>query len=229
MNEPARPNAEITALIEAHRSAERSRATARRSISLLIVGVIVIHLGLLWSALTDFRSRDFPEFLGAVGGELANISPRLVSDVQDMVNRLYPHYVHVFSQMFERDYPRMADTAHAELSKLDAYAQEKWPLIEGGIVDLTLTSEDVVREEMSNILSDDEVQRISAAYGAAIHNRFNEVLTTTLKEHVDLSREIGLNLDRMVATEPDLAQPVSMQEALGILLELAGSELQQGL
>lgn len=215
-------------LMETYHQTEKNHARARRCITLLILGVIAVHICLLWTAYKDFSHNRVPEFTAALGEEVANLSPQIVSDVRDMVNRLYPHYTSVFQQMFERDWPKMKDTAFEEMEKLDAYAQEKWPEIEKGIVDVVLTSEETLMEELSAFVTPAEAEAIAVDYIVALEDIYKDILSSTLQEHVNVAKEIGRNVEDMMATEPDIEQPVNMQEALGILLELAGSELQKG-
>ena len=46
------------------------------------------------------------------------------------------------------------------------------------------------------------------------------------RPHIEVAQEIGVKLEKIVATVPDIQPPVDMKETLGILLELAGVELQ---
>lgn len=216
-------------LIAAYRQTGKNRALARRCITLLILGVILVHIGLLWAIIRDFRYNRMPEFVAAMSTEMANISPKFIDDVRDMVNRLYPHYVSVFQKMFERDWPKIKEITLEEMRLLDAHAQKSFPEIEKGIVEVVLTSEETLQEELNKFVSPAEVEETAVAYGKALQKKYDTFLSITFREHVNVSKEIGGNLEKIIAMEPDITQPVDMQEALGILLELVGTELQKGL
>ena len=229
MSNGAEPATGGWGLVATCRESEKARAFARRCVTLIILGVIIVHAGILFATVKDFQSNRVPEFWGAVSVEAANMSPQLVLDVRDMANRLYPHYVLVFQKMFERDLPTIQAKAEEEFGLLDAYGKERWPDIEQGIVDLMLTSEEVVRKELEKYVTPEEARDIAAQYAAAAGTKFEDILSNALSGHSEVAREIGENLEKMIETEPDIEQPVDMAEALGILLELAGTEMQKGL
>jgi len=221
-----RPHAEI---IATYRAAERAQARARRSVTLIVIGVIAIHAGILVSTAVEFSNHRLPEFAAALSTEAANLTPRLVGDMRGLVNRLYPHYQEVFQQMFERDWATIEAKAQEEMRQLDQYAQQEWPKIEAGIVDVALTSEEVLQEELSRYISQEDARRIGVAYGVALEGKYNELLTSTFRDHVNVSREIGENLQRLMEAEPTLDESVSIHEATGLMLELMGVEMQKGL
>jgi len=208
------------------RRIEEQRTVVRRSISLLIVGVIAIGVCAIWATVTDFRYHRLTEFTAALNAEAARISPSLVRDARGMVNRLYPHYVTCFAEMFERDWDKMRTEAHTQIEMLDAYAQSKWPEIEKALLDVVLTSQDVLQEELHKVLPAAEARQIKLAYGEALEAKRDEIMSGRYRPHIEVAREIGVKLEQIVATEPDIQPPVDMKETLGILLELAGVELQ---
>jgi len=214
-------------LVTRCRQSEHDRALARRCITLLILGVIAVGICLAWTAITDFRDRRLPEFTAAMGVELASISPDFISDVRDMVDRLYPYYSLAFQRMFERDWDKMRDAALGEMKQLDAHAQKRWPEMENGILDFILTTEEVLREELGKFVTPADLEKITAAYGAALQAEYSEIFSSTLQSHVKVTEHIGSNLQEMIHTEPDITKPIETQEVLGILLELAGTELQK--
>lgn len=216
-------------LMAAWRDSDRSRAFAHRCVTLIIIGVVAVHIGFMWVAVHDFYRLKTPEFAAEVSVQMAEISPMFVDELRGMVNRLYPRYVSVFEQMFERDYVVLRDTAKAEMRLLDEYAQKRWPDIENGIHDIVITAEEVALEEMGRFVTAPEAEEISAAYGAALQKKYDDVLTVRLRQHVALCEEIGANLEKLSATEPDIQPPIKLRSALGMMLELMGIELQLGL
>lgn len=220
---------EAKKLIATLRRLEKNRALARRCVSLLLLGVIAVNICLLWSAIMDFKNNRLPEFVSAMGTEMTYISPKFADDLTHMFNRLYPRYIAAFQKTFERDGPVIKEKADEEMRKLQDYAFKRLPNLEAGILDVRSASEHMVREEMSKFVTPEEAEQISEAYGKALQDKYNEILSTTLNEHVKVAEQIGDNLQEMIATEPDIKQPIEMQEALGILLELSGVELQKGL
>ena len=221
--------ADAQELIAAWRRAEKSRAVARRSVTLVVLGVIAVYGCLIWTVIQDFRTRRLPEFTAALSMEAGNLAPGLVADSRAIVNRVYPVYVQAFQNMFERDMDKMKDLVSSEMSTLNAYAQSKWPDIERETMNVVIASEEVVLEELGRFMTPAEAKRTTEAYSAALGTKYEALLSTTLKEHANIASEIGENLDRIAATEPDIQKPVSMNCAVGMLLERAGTGLQTSL
>jgi hypothetical protein len=215
-------------LIAAYQLSEKRRAQARRSVTLVILGVIAIYVSLLWGTIRDFKVNHMSEFTAALGVEAVGLAPQVTADMRAMVNRLYPHYVSTFQMMFERDWPKIQAQGLKEMNALDEHARSRWPQIETEINNLVLTSEDVARDELGKFVSEADVQTIAIAYGEAIKGKVDVVLTTTLKDHVNVSKQIGENLEKMCATEPDIVKPIDMKTTLGMMLEVAGIEIQKG-
>jgi hypothetical protein len=82
---------------------------------------------------------------------------------------------------------------------------------------------------LTGILSAADAESMSEMYGAALVNEMNSLLQGKLMAHVDVSRQIGENLHEMLAAAPASTEPVDSQELLGVMLELAGLQLQQAL
>lgn len=210
------------------RAAQSRRNTAKRSITLLVIGVFVLFAALLWGAVNDFQARQ-PEFAAAIAEEAAMLSPRFAQDTQDMLNRLYPVYVESFQDVMERDWDKIQAEAVRQTGLLDAYAKEKWPLIQDEIAALAISAESSCREEFSSYLSDEEARAVCMSYGAALEKKSEEILQERFSEHFEVAASIGGNLELLLKTEPDIQEAPETPVLLGIMLELAGIELQKGL
>lgn len=215
-------------LIHAYHLSLKSRAVARRCTSLLVLGVVFVFIGLLWAEFNDFRYRQMPAFCTALSNEAANMTPGLSKDLMQVVNRVYPYYQNVFEQMFQRDLPTFESELHEQLDQLDAFAQGEWPQIEAGVNDLIITTEEVSTEALTKILSPEDARAVSDSYAEAIGAKLTDYFDTRLQKHVAVARNIGSQLDQISTMEPDMKRPIELNEALGLLLELSGIELQRG-
>lgn len=216
------------ALIDACQKSERSRNRARRSITVLILAVVAVFGVVLGALIARFRNQHAAEFRTALGTEVGQLAPRLGSDLAAMADRLYPVYVASFERMLAKEGPEIQRLGMEEMKKLDAQAQASWPKIEAGLADVVSNAESTAQVEMSRFVAPKEAEAMSVAYGEALQKSLDSLLATTLKEHVAVAEEIGTNLTKLAATEPDIRQPVNMQATAGILLELTGIELQGG-
>ena len=220
--------ASTQALIETYQSGTRKRRRARRCITWLILGVVAAFGLGLRSIILDFTGRRAPDFRAALGDEAGRLAPRLGADLGAMSQRLYPVYAASFQSAFTRQGPEMQRLGLEEMRKLDAHAQACWPRIEAGLSDVVSNAESTAQTEMARFVTPQEAEGISVAYGAALQERLDTLMSTTLKQHVAVASEIGTNLSLLVATEPDIRSPVNMQNTLGMLLELTGVEMQGG-
>jgi len=216
-------------LIDAWRKAERGRVVARRSVVLLIIVVIAVHVWLLCGVFTDFRDNKIPEFTEEITSEGARICSQLAPDLTDMANRLYPYCVSAFQKRMEKDWPVVRSLALSEMDKLSDHADKRWPDIEDGIVDVLSVSESAIEEELAAILGPEEAGKVASAYDEALKEEYPVVFSGALKEHIALAEGIGTKLERMLDAEPDIQPEIDMQEALGVMLELIGTELQKGI
>jgi len=220
---------QVKQLIAAFERSEKRNAQARHCITLMILGVILIHALLIWAVIKDFRHQKLPEFTAAMGVELGRMTPQLRADLTKIAERTYPLYIDACEKMFERDLPEMEKALNDELTALDEHAKERWPDIEAGVADILITAEEVIMDELSDILTPSDVDAIKAGYGAALLAKYDSLLRTHLANHAEIASEIGFNLNAIAESEPGIIPPVDLRATLGIMLELVGSELQQGL
>jgi hypothetical protein len=215
-------------LINAYHLSVKNRAVARRCTTLLTLGVVFVFVGLLWAEFNDFRYRKMPDFCTALSNEAADMTQGLSKDLMAVVNRVYPYYLTVFDQMFQRDLPTFDTELKNQLSQLDTFAQGEWPLIEKEITELILTTEEVSTEALAKFLSPDDARALSDKYAAVVGEQLTTYFDTRLHQHVAVAKNIGAQLDQISTMEPDMQRPVELTEALGLLLELSGIELQRG-
>ena len=207
---------------------ERLR-TARWCIGVLLVATLLFHVYVVYASVASFRDNDMVEFSDAFSEQLMLLAPKFEPQVTDMAHRLYEHYVNVVSDRMERDGPRVKDAIHVELVQLDAHAQDRWPQIEEGILDLFTESEAIIRDELAGELTDEEIEAVVDLYAQATVDYFDDYLQRRFAEHVLLADNIGNHLNAIMEREPNITSPVNIEEALGIMLELAGEELQMGM
>ena len=156
------------------------------------------------------------------------MAPKVADEMQAMMNRLYPRYVEAFQTMFERDMDKMQAECIAQMELIEAHARERWPDVEKGLGSFVFSVEETCKAELGQYVTAGDVETVRVSCGKALHERYEQLLAQRLRDHVAVAREIGENLDRMLAAEPDISRPIAITDALGVTLELAGLELQQG-
>lgn len=216
---------QVGSLIERLRRAEGKRAEARRSTTLLIIGIVAVFVSLLYTTIIAFPNR-LPEFTAALNREFGEIAPEAGEQVRNMMNRLYPHYVDTFQRVFERDMDKLQAEAMDHMDQLDSHAQQRWPLIEQGIAELATSTETCLRDELAAFLPQEEAHRLCMAYSEALMVESDTFFKRRFEKHAIIAEDIGVTLAEIAQTEPDIQGPQDMRETLGTMLELAGIELQ---
>lgn len=216
-------------MIEEYRRAVRQGVTARWVVMGLLVLVVLFNVRSVSNSAKDFLANGWEDFGNALTTELANTAPQWKDQAVGMVERVVPAYADAISTSFEQQSPQLEREVRRELARLEAHAQSRWPEIEKAVADLAISQEEVIRDGLTGILSAADAESMSEMYGAALVNEMNSLLQGKLMAHVDVSRQIGENLHEMLAAAPASTEPVDSQELLGVMLELAGLQLQQAL
>jgi len=215
-------------LVERLRAAQQKRAAAARSITLMLLGTVVVYVFLIWNSVLDFRRHRLPEFTAALNEEASHLAPKVADEMQGMMNRLYPRYVDAFQTMFERDMDKMQAECIAQMELLEAHARERWPDVQEELGSFVFSVEETCKAELGRYVAGGDAEAVCVSAGKALHEQYEQLLAQRLRDHVAVAREIGENLEKMLAAEPDISHPIAMTDALGVTLELAGLELQQG-
>ncbi len=218
-------------LIQAYQNSLRQRSIARRCISLAILAAIVTYAVLIWNTFLDFKNNNLPEFGRALSSELTNIAPQMTSNIRGMVSRLYPQYESVFKHKAAETWPRMELEIHSQLNQLEDFATGQWPNIQQGILQIAQIQEGVVMGELKGVLAPEDVEKIGQAYGDALKKKYDEILSLSLGAYTDKilknANSIGTTLSQMADKEKDAPKPTDMMQIVGMMLELAGLQLQQ--
>lgn len=221
--------AETAALIAAYRNTARRLARVKRLTSLAIVLLVLAFAVLLYRKITHFRDHEVTRFSAALAQNISGMAPQVSEDLSAMVNRVSPHCITAVQNTIARRGPAVRRRLETEMQLLDAYAQERWPAIEKALLDLALAQERVIQEEFAAVIGATEAESIGHAYAYVLMDKYEDLLAGAFKEHAEAASSVGDSLSRMMELEHDIGKPIDMNYALGVLLELAGLELQKGM
>ncbi len=216
-------------LMAAYKRSEKQRAVTRRIVTLLLLAVIGTFIWQMWRTIRDFTDNRLPDFAAALGQEAVFLAPGATDKLRETANRIYPVYVAAFQRMIERDTPKLRAQATVEMGKLDAYAQQRWPALQENILDTLSSTTNIIADKLNTMIPAQDVDRVILAYGEAIHGQYGKTIVDPFQEHVELVEDIGRLLHELPSKEPDIAPPVKLQPALGMMLNLIGSELQKNI
>ncbi|MBN1673331.1 MAG: hypothetical protein JXR37_19960 [Kiritimatiellae bacterium] len=228
MNEEGGKGADPHALITESRIALEKLQASRWAVRGLILGVVALFVVLFVCVISDFRRRKLPAFAAQLGNRMSLLSGKFSDDMSRMLQRVQPRYVAAFTRMFEEKGPEVKAQIEREMRKLDAFATQRRPQMREAVLALANAQAQVIRAEIEGIVGPAEAAQLEQACAAALTDRYEELVASTLSKHTEVAESIGASLDQMLETEPDIRKPVEPTRALGILLELAGLELQQG-
>lgn len=215
-------------LIREFRESSQKLKSISRYLTLGIVGVILIFLVLILSSFRNFAKHGVPQLVGALEGHASPLVQKYAPSISSAINNALPAFANSFHKTLEGDLPKIEEQMSAEAERLEKYLEGKWPEYEQQIQKLILEQEDVLRKEFSGTLSEDKVEDLALAYGHALSQKYHKILHKDMNQHVDTADKIAQNLQK-IGDQEKTEDPVNLQEALGLFLELAGLEMQSGI
>lgn len=218
---------DASACIEAYQKSVQELSIARKTITVSLVGVILLSVVVLCFSASNFMKKGVPEFTTAFREGIAPVASQNIERIRLMAGNLYPVYADAFQKMFDQDLPKMEEEFHRQMEGLDKYAQGRWPLFQKDLNKIIYDQEAYITQQMRTLVGEKQAKEVAHMYRTSAVQKITEHLLIGLTDHQIVLDEIRENLDRIVFTEPDIVPPVNVQEAIGMLVELAGVNLQK--
>ncbi len=211
-------------IIAAYQGAVKQRKTIRILVAAMILLIVLINLGLIWTTLVDFQITGLPLVQDGLSREMQNYLPTLTKELSAASERVIPVYTEAFAQVFARDQELYAETLLSEFEKLQEYSEAATPKIQEAIAQLVIDQETAASEALQAFMSEDDFAMISVAYQEALEQQLQIIMETHFYEHLSVGQEIIDKLEHIAATEKEV--PTSNQVILGMMVELLGLEMQ---
>lgn len=217
-------------LISDYRAGVRKKVTARRSIFFALLAVILLNMYFFWNSANSFASNEMDNVAAELHKKLQPIAGETAEKLPKILKRLYPVYGQAFEEVFNERANDISDSLVKEYEALEEYSHNKWPKIEKAILNAIETQEEVVYAELGKILGPNAypqaIVRISENYRLAMEAKLGDLIDKTLKNHINVAEQIKKNADKLVNNPKANFEKLEMQEGVGIILELIGSEMQ---
>lgn len=211
-------------IITAYKNAVQQRKTVRLLVAVMILVIVLINLGLIWTTLIDFQKTGLPLVQDGLSREMQNYLPTLTRELTEAADRVVPVYTETFAEVFSRDQELYAETLLNEFEKLKEYSEAATPEIQEAIAQLVIDQEMAAGEALQAFMNEDDFAMISVAYHDALEEQLQIMMETHFYEHLEVGQEIIDKLEHIAATEQ--SAPSSNQVILGMMVELLGLEMQ---
>lgn len=215
-------------IIQEFRESSKKLKSISRYLTLGIVGVILLFLVLILGSFKNFANQGVPQLVVSLQGHAGPLAQKYGPKLSQAMSTALPAFASSFHKTLEKDMPKIEEQMSSEAEKLEKYLENKWPDYEKEIHRMIVEQEDVIRREFSGVLSEDKAENLALAYGQAVTLKYHQFLHKDMNKHVDAADQIAQNLQK-IGDEEKSSEPLNMQEALGLFLELAGLELQSGI
>lgn len=212
-------------LIEAYREASQRRSTARRTVTLALICIVVLFGVMIWNEINTFRYHGIPVFSATLSAEATEYMPVVSERVAAMTDKVVNEYINAFSKVYTRDQDKYVQVLSDEFTALDTYSRNAWPAIEEQIAQLVIGQENATREALRGVLTEDDIGEVSMAYRLSMENYLTVMFETEFADQIQVGDQILNNLTDIAMTEPN-AEVSDSQYILGMLMELLGLEMQ---
>lgn len=223
---------DLEQLIVDYETAKKGANRAGRCIAGILLLVLTVNALFLIFATRSFMYYQLPEFWVSFGRGMEPVTVRHMPRIQSMFNRLYPVYTKAFHDMAVSKLPKMKSAMLAELEGLEAYGRKREPEIRKELDKIAAAREADFVENLEKLVGRKvtlaEQRRIATLYKNALAERASETWPRVLLRHQEVIPEIERSLERLIRTEPELDRDIQPREAIGILLEFLGVEIQAG-
>lgn len=202
----------------------------------LYMGLLVIVSSLLPVTYIILQVRNF------VTGEKANVFvssaidrvPSVVEshkkNVTDSIERVAGKFIGEFQRVADRDFPVLEPALHDELEEVVEHAARRWDVVSKNIDVMAMNHQRAIIEKLNDIIqvkmTNEQVSALAGRYKRKMLGRIEQRWKSLYQKAEPSMRRIEHNLISMVEKEPDLINGVASNQALGILLEYVGLELQ---
>jgi hypothetical protein len=209
------------------RKRQRHARTSIAIIFFLATFIPVSHICLQTKWFYEFETN---KVTASLTNHLGNILPRRWPELKKIVDKVIPLYADEFQKIATRDFTTLETELNQQLTTVIKYASYRWPTISEKINQLGKTQERHIINKLHKMvnlhLTEEEIDRIAENYRNELKARTYYHLNQSYREHAKIIKQIELHLQNMAKKEPDLINTVSPKNATGILLHLAGLELQ---
>lgn len=229
-NPPAGPDNEVQELISAYEQSKKKAAVASRSVGALVLTVLTANAIFAIFATIGFFNYRIPEFTMAFAGGMTPVAHKYWPEIKDAFDRLVPVYITAFEKSAQRRLPDLKKRMQAELDGLEAYGAQQRPEIKNRFDSMTSARQqdfvDGFQQAVGHPVSLEDLQSLTDMYRQALSSKADQIWLRNYLDYKDAAKHFETSLTELSQAEPDLNREVSAQEAIGILVQFLGIELQ---
>jgi hypothetical protein len=200
------------------------------------MGLLVIVSSLLPVTYIILQVRDFvigergQVFVSSTIHRVPSLVENQQKNVTNSIERVAGKFIGEFQRVADRDFPVLEPALYGELEEVVEYAGRRWNFVSNNIDVMAMNHQRAILEKLNDVLrvkmTDEQVDDLVAQYKRKMLNRVESRWNSIYQKSEPSMRRIERNLISVVEKEPDFEGSVPAHQALGVLLEYVGVELQ---
>ncbi len=212
-------------LINEYKQSISDKNKAKIVIALSSVCIIAFFTLIAISSAKSFAKNAVPEISQKVSNLVLANSDRYLEDVKKSSSNILPIYTANLQEALTNEWPVIEEEISKEMTDLNSFAQGKYPQIKKELFDIALSQEETLEKELNKILSKESSENISNSYTLAALNAYKSFVKSNFSKHQKQALKIANSLGDVIESEPDVSEKVSLNEAIGLSMQVVGEEL----
>lgn len=202
----------------------------------MYMGLLVIVSSLLPVSYIILQVRNFVTgekskvFVASTIERIPSVVENHKKNVTDSIDRVAGRFIGEFQRVADRDFPVFEPALHQELEEVVDHAGRRWEIVSKNIDVMALNHQRAIIEKLNDVIhvkmDDEQVSALADRYKRKMLDRLEQRWKSMYQMIEPSMKRIEHNLVSMAQKEPDLMHGVASNQALGVLLEYVGLELQ---
>ena len=212
-------------LINEYKQSISDKNRAKMVIALSSVCLIAFFSLIGINSAKSFAKNAVPEISQKVSNLVLANSDQYLEVAKKSSSNILPIYTANLQEALEKEWPIIEKEIAKEMNDLNSFAQQKYPKLKQELFEMALSQEETLEKELNKILSKEKSEEISNSYSLAALNAYKSFVKSNFSKHEKQAVEIANSLGSVVHSEPDVPENVSLNEVIGLSMQVIGKEL----
>jgi len=215
----------MSELITKYKKSISDKNKAKLVIALGSVSIVAFFSLIAINSAKSFASIAVPEISKEVSNLVLANSDRYIQEVQKSGVRILPAYTKNLESSLKDEWPIIEKEISKEMTDLNTFAQDKYPALKQELFNIAFSQEEVLEKELNKVLGKEKSEEIVNSYSLAALDAYKTFIESNFSKHQQQSFKIVNSLSKLVEAEPDVPSNVSLNESIGLSMQIIGKEL----
>lgn len=212
-------------LINEYKQSISDKNKAKITIALSSVCIIAMFSLIGISSAKSFAKNAVPDISQKVSNLVLSNSDRYLAEVKKSGSNILPVYSKNLQQAMIKEWPSIEKQIAKEMNDLNSFAQDKYPELKQELFAIALSQEETLEKELKKVLSIESSEEIVNSYSQAALSAYGSFVESNFSQHQKEASKIINSLESVVSSEPDVPENVSLNEVIGLSMQIVGKEL----